>query len=452
MKKEITSLTVGALAFLFISGCNSELKNGPSDPNQPGTETTVEVKLIMPSTSPFARAAGGTTSPAEGDELEINTDVYIFVYNSSNLLERVEKMDAPVANGDKKQFTVKSGTKYFYVVANQPVVTPPTEGVQEINTRKGFETQRLASTISGTAPEVLSITSPDFVMGTLWGTPIVASEGGTAANPKQLTLDIGRAAAKVKLHSVQQGAESNMKGTFTEPAYRLGSVPNIYYHVGQYDDSGTSPIVPPTANHGKVTSAVHNESWGTAGDPNVQNDKFGNYTEFINVSPVATPLTDYFYATENTTAIISGYQYYGNTTYIQLRTKYTPDATEIVDMETLEQTAQPLDQGTFYVVTIDNKDYIVPEIIATVDHSNPRAYINGINYHKFPVRDILESDPERKHTVLRNHYYEVAVTSIKNLGDPSGEVDPSEPITDNTEVEITINILPWSKISQSEDL
>lgn len=442
-------MTMGAFALLGIWGCVTD--GTRSSTIVQGEDTIVELKLVMH--NPISRAAGDVTEPADDDEKAISGDISILVYNSGGNLELVHTMVDPTVNGFEDIIKVKSGLKYFYVMANQDIVaTPP--GPQALTGRKAFEIQKLSAEISAAPDEILSITTPYFVMGTLWGSPMSVKSGGTVTDPVPITLEIGRASAKVKLYEVSKGT-SNMKGRFEEPNYRLGSVPNIYYHVGQYDDSGTDPKMPPETGHGKVTSAVHDEGWGTTGNPNVQNDKFGNYTEFISVSDLTVkPLTNCFYAVENTTASdADGLQYYGNTTYVQLRTTYIPHEDEVVDMVTLEKTAMPEGQKTFYVVTIGNIDYIVPEIKYREDYDGtPKVYENGWNYHKFPIRDTSEDDPERVHAVLRNHYYEVKVTAIRNLGEPTDYVDPSEPITEDTIIKVEIDILDWSKISQSEEL
>lgn len=445
MKKTIAKCMLGAFAGLCLWGCTNDSRE-EIDPGIP--EEDVMVKVTFKLSNAITRAAGGNWEGAEDAEKAIPDGLSILVFNSKNTLEDTHDITGPITDGQEETIKVKTGLKYFYVVANQDFVTTP-PGLMKITSRKGFETQLLAATISAVPSEILSITTPDFVIGTLWGKPVTVSKQDP---PMELPLDIGRAAAKVKLHNVVKGTNSNMAGDFEDPYYRLGSVPNIYYHVGQYDDSGANPIMPPLANHGSVTSAVHNEGWGTTGTPNMQNNKFGNYSGFVSVTALASPLTDCFYAVENTTALDNGgLQYYGNTTYVQLRTKYVPHEDEVVDINTLEKTA--LTGETFYVVTINNRDYIVPDLAGKdPEDVNARMYEDGLNYHKFPIKDVSETDPERMHAVLRNHYYEIDVRSIKNLGEPSGEVDPSEPIAETVDVDVTINILDWSKISQSEDL
>lgn len=452
MNKKISTLILGAFALVGLYGCS----NHSDEPNVPPIDATGEntiVELRVADERTMTRAAGTEEENATTDEKAITGTVSILVYNNNG--DRETTHTATIADGGTTKFTIKSGQKYFYVVANQDLVTV-SPGVIALNRRLDFERQVLNVTFGGTNSDIPSITDPKFIIGTLWGQSVYVPQGGTDANPIKVTLNVGRASAKIKLKSVEKGANSNMLGEFENPFYRLGSIPKTYFHVGQYQGS----IVPPSTGHGLVTSAVHTESWGSnvGGNP-VQNTAFTNYAVWKNVT--AAPTTNFFYGVENTTALDQQKdQYYGNTTYVQLRTKYTPAASEMFDADDLSQNFVPAGgwDGTFYVVVMLNGDrYICPNFdpathstMVGLDYA--LKYTEGLNYHKFPIRDQKETDPEQIHTVLRNHYYDVAVTSIKNLGDWDEKVDPSEPITGDTEVLAEIKVLEWSKITQNEDL
>lgn len=456
MKKEVITYLFSVFLFTSTIGCsNDSHENGGIEIE--GESTVVSIKLSDASNT-ITRAAGNETEAATGDETIIEGKVTILVYDKDDNLELKHTIDN-LPNDKKAQFTVKSGRKYFYVVANQVVNETGTTGVIAQKNKMSFERQEMNVSLSDPA-EVLSITSGrgNYVIGTLWGQPVDIEAGGTETNPKKITLEIGRAAAKVKLHSVEKGTNSNMDGEFTLPNYRLGSIPQKYYHVGQY----AGLIAPPNSNHGKVSSAVHQEPWYQNNPGSgTQNSLFTNYKQWVEVTklPASTgdPLTEFFYAVENTTALDQqSNQYYGNTTYIQLETVYVPTDEELLDVNDLSSTVTRKG-ATFWVVTIDKLNYLVgnyddatAETITQI--TEVKEYKDGKNYHKFPVRDKSESDPEKMHTVLRNHYYEITVNSIKDLGEPTDKVDPWEPITTETVIEAEIKVIPWSKITQGEDL
>lgn len=452
MKREVIMLFTVVFLLVGAFGCSNDSHETPNIRVE-GENTVIRVK-ILDATKTMTRAAGTATEPATTDEKEITGDVTILVYDADNNLEKTHADE--ITNGESTQFTIQSGKKHIYVVANQTV--GGTTGVKAENTAGAYERQNMDAAISGD-PEALSIASNSgFIIGTLWGEEVDIASGGTEDEPIEITLEIGRAAAKAKLHSVQKGTTSNMAGQFTNPHYRIGSIATEYYHVGQYE--GTT--VPPEDDHGKVTSAVHTQPWyETNPESETQNTVFTNYEQWMGVTALPTegnPLTNFFYVTENTTALDQqSLQYYGNTTYVQLRTVYIPDPDEVLDVNNLSETVTIAEGETFWVVTIDKVNYLVGNYGAATEETQAtitatKQYPNGMNYHKFPIRDKSESDPEKMNAVLRNHYYEIAVNSIKDLGEPGEEVDPWIPITTETNVEATITILPWSKISQGEDL
>lgn len=458
MKRKISLLFIGALAFLVLPGCSSDKHEGSepiSPPPSTGVNTVVEMKLS--DAGIMMRAAGEGEEPATPDEKQITGDITVLIYNASD--GKLELELSEELNSDKKvKFTIKSGRKYIYVIANQNVGEPD-PGVEVMSNRIDFEKQILDVAFSGSGGKIPSITDPNFFIGTLWGTEVQVAPGGTDKEPIKLTVKVGRTAAKAKLHKVEKGVNSNRPGEFTEPYYRIGSVPKTYYQVGQY--IGNTP--PPEEGHGKVISAVHEEDWGYIDDSNpdepvyMQNEAFTNYTAWSTVTNLPEdPLDNFFYIVENTTAQDKyGDQYYGNSTYIQLRTKYIPASGEMVSIDDLESPGTP--QGDdFWIIVIGDNKYLVdnydPENPGMPEVKEYYYYKEGLNYHKFPIRDKAETDPEKMNAVLRNHYYEIAVNAIKDLGSPDEEVDPSEPLVSETEVEITIEVIDWSKITQEEEL
>jgi hypothetical protein len=92
------------------------------------------------------------------------------------------------------------------------------------------------------------------------------------------------------------------------------------------------------------------------------------------------------------------------------------------------------------------------------------GYKDGLMYYNVPIEhlsqkaDVSNADgtmtiDEGRYGVLRNHYYQVTITSLSRLG--FGIFDPEEPIVPNSDsqkyyhVGARINILSWKTISQS---
>ncbi len=52
-----------------------------------------------------------------------------------------------------------------------------------------------------------------------------------------------------------------------------------------------------------------------------------------------------------------------------------------------------------------------------------------------------------KNRVLRNHLYTFDITGIQDLGAPSFEVNPADPIVSATTVQITVKVANWDKVA-----
>lgn len=428
-----------------LAGCTNEKVEccgNPGDSDIPAEESYARLTIIN---GTRGRAAGGATQNTEGTESNIAGTVKVVIFKAPEGSFEKE-YDLNCIGGVTDQFTISPGEKYIYVFSNNPALSAASG-------YRGTYERKILQDAFATA-DLPDIANNDFFIGTLWGKSVTVDDGGTVDTPVNIPLEIGRIAAKVKLGSIKKGDNSNMEGEFLTPEYRLGSVPRNYFLVGQHE--GT--IAPPQTGHGKVISAVHEESWENSSDPGKQNPVFTNYQGYKAVSQPTTPLTDFFYTIENTTKLDQqNHQYYGNTTYIQLKTQYEPTDAEIRSHQDISQAGSRNPDGTFYTIVIGGERYIVDDDPASTLQPDAgteiKHYDKGLNYHKFAIRDKDErTDMEKQYSVIRNHYYEVAVTGIKDLGDPSEIVKPGEIIPQETTVTITVTVLPWSKIIQEEEI
>ncbi len=358
-------------------------------------------------------------------------------------------------NGPYKssEINVFSGEKLFFVFANDGssggMITAP--GPTEIVGR--FIDRELQVTFGNDGPD---ITGSTFLMGTLWPELIEAPAGGTADAPHTISLGIGRLASKVNLIDVElvKMTGSELKGNFSDPKYRLGTIPRKMFTVGHYEGNR----LPVGTNGVLVKSAVHSAlPWSTPADVNYLPPY---YTNWLNKD-------DPFYTIENTTGRDEdGLQYFGNTTFIQLETIYTPADTEIFDPVTLT-TGGTLINNTFWIAWIVDNPIAVNAFLAgkrIIVSSEPvpgnihqdiditagfTKYENGKNYHKFPVFDPSESNAEMRNRVLRNHYYELRASGFFDLGSADVDVDPKEPIPSETSISIEVSVKPWNKVTGS---
>jgi len=449
MKAKMT-INVLLLAGLFFIACSKDDTTKPSPPN-PKAEETVVVLTIYDATAglPTGRAAGAETDAPVGNEATINPahGIKVVVFNDDGTLayplagdsEKLNITETTSGSGVYKSdpFTINSGYKYFYIFANDhdDRITKPGTGIL----RHQFISQTTAAVLSTT--DVLDITDPNFLMGTLWSEKKIAPVDGTLTAPGNVQLAIGRLSSKVNVTEINQGT-SNMSGTFTNPRYRLGAIPKKIFLVGNNDEEG---ILPPGTGHGIVTSAVHNSSEAM---------DYQDYT-----ATWKSPNT-HFYTVENTTDPTLGIQFYSNTTYIQIRTVYTPDNDEVYNADLTEAgtftgptfyTGRLLSNGATLIFGEDPSTEAGNNPHPGIDQNSIRQYTDGINYHKFPIYDKQEGLPDvQRHAVLRNHSYIYKVTNILGLGSPDETVDTEEPIETPTTLTLEVEVAPWSKIMDDD--
>lgn len=449
-----------ALALIIAMGLASCSKDDVNNNVEASEEGVANVQLTLNTgVAPASRAAGTATETAAASEVVLATDIFVAVFNEEGELESAQELSFATGQTTEK-FTVKTGEKYFYVISDPADVLGLTVAGTPTDI-DDFEMQVItaaAANAKGAALETANATSSNFVNATLWRKASTVQSSTTS-----LEMDLGRMVGKIHVNAIDPSATgfTTMKGTFTQPQYRVGGIALDNYLIGRYEGL----IAPPAAGHGKVFSASYEyaQNNGTTG---TQNPKFVTQTAFTD----GTAGT--FYVNENTTQTSTGL-YYGNTTHIQLLIKYTPHADEVVDPLTMtKHTTWTMTDG-YWAGYVGGKLYIFgsdPRGLSVLDEdaSNNELYKgyykNGINAYRFAIRDRGESTIEKQCRVLRNHYYDVTVASIKHLGetitdggtgtDPTDPtpVDPEEPIEEEVDLELVIKVLNWSKVAQSEDL
>ncbi|MCD8031795.1 MAG: fimbria major subunit [Bacteroides sp.] len=457
MKKFLTLSVYVLMACAIVTSCNDDKTDAPIPPQGEGN-----VQIKVSDANARTRAYDGFEQ-AEAGEVELADHLAVFVYDQNGSLD-YQNLNLPVnAQGVTDLFKVSEGMKYFYVFSNGDVSTlPSAAGFADL------ESEVLRVTFQDNRPKEIT-THGAMTIGTLWRIGDVnhphrnlfdVQPNKYGGDPNKVALRIGRTAAKIRLIEINKEQVANaspLKGIFdnVNAIYRLRSVPDKYFRVGKLDSSGDYP---PTTGL-RYLSAVHDIGPGSLAFPS---DTYIDYFWDETKKPSAT---DHYYAVENTTKSMEiedplepgEHLYYGNTTYVQFRIAYTPDASEIYSPTVppvLSTTGIPAD-GTFYTARYNGQVMIFDSEPPTTgnDFVDPKVYTEGIMYYKFPVRDPKEIGTERQCAVIRNHYYGIKVNNIFNLGEPTDEVDPKIPINDtDPDVEITVEVLDWFKVEQGVDL
>ncbi len=456
MKKLVKNpiLVIAALAIAGLTGCSKD-ENGGTDPGGRKGEKSFAQLTISTGNSGLTRAAAENSDPASAVEATIDVsgtgDLKVFVFDADEVFVSAHELeltatswqyDVPVTYASDP-FPVEQGEKTFFVFANDvsDLITIPAVGM----TIDAFKEQAVDA--YGADQGIDIATDNQFLMGTLWeGTTATVNSTGTADAPQNIPMGIGRLASKITLAS-KDPLNTNLPGEFSGTNYRLGTVARTINTVGVYE--GTA--LPYGTNTGVlVTSYLHNipATVGAAVDA-----AYVEYTGYK--SPFSN---EFFYATENTTARSGpgNQQFYGNTTYVQIKTVFKPD--EMVHPTNPSVPVTGYEAGASFwaatyngLLTFFSADPTDVELEG-LDKSSIVSYPGGIMYYKFPVFDPGEDDAVVRNRVLRNHSYTFTVNIIRDLGTPNETVDPTEPITEDGTVKITVFVLNWDKVTGSVDL
>jgi len=455
MKQNIFYTVVVTLSLMMFYGCSNETGDDPGG-NPRGEEKDVQV-LFKSATNNDTKADFDTRAeqPATLDEKDFDrSKIMLYVYDENGNLEfQEENITLPPDPDNSYTITITTGTKYFYAFANTGKWTMSITGKQS---RGEFERQILNVIIDDDeeTPDLAGNGSDrKFFLGTLWGVKTEIEEDKDHVNTDPITLDIGRNTGKVKLHDVllrkdQNDTYSVLKGELgPDIYYRIGGVPLKSYLVGQY--TGKTYPGSESDDYDTVTSAVHTEGPDEENDPD---PIFASY-KFKPVTALPSgndPLDNYFYVVENTTAKDSeGKQYFNNTAHIRLKTTYIPDPSEVHDAD-LKPAADPtLTNGTFWTAIKNDQRYITneqpnedPGVVTDI-----KKYENGVQYHLIPIQNPARKDVETKNAVLRNHYYEINIEGIRDLGYAEDDEGQIIPIPTGQDVKVTIKVKDWSKIT-----
>ncbi|MCD8173209.1 MAG: fimbria major subunit [Alistipes sp.] len=455
MKKYLLWSVSLLMAAAVATSCSKDKTDGP--PKGPDSEGNAQLVIMQKSGTATRAADPNNMETPTSAESALATELAVYVFNEDDDLLEYGKGDMTYTGTGPyvtSTFRLTTGPKQFYVFSN----TPDLDGLWG-QKYEDFEKQILDITFTGNLPSNIA-TNNEFAIGTLWRPlePKVVELPTAPAPVFNVNLNIGRLASKITLETVTLGAatiEGRLPGTIVagSPAWTLRAAPNKMYYVGQYDHNSV-PEVPFVRNMPYV-SAVHTEAPVSTGT--TQNPVFVHYANNANTLGAS------LYAVENTSerkddawaASDAGHLYYGNTTHIQMSFVYTPVPAEIYQAD--NTTGGSITGTAFWTATFNGERRLYgvdPSAITGV--TEVWSHPDGRMYYNFPIRDRDEDGVDKQCRILRNHSYRVAVDRVLNYGrnEENKDVPPTTPIDeeDETDVHVTVEVLDWYLINQSEPL
>lgn len=470
MKRNLFSkvfMTMTATAVMGLASCSNDNDPAGGQELPQGKATGMQLVLDL----------GGTATRVIKDD---NADVAettienlnIFIYGANGVFEKEHKIafgDLTDAGDNKyktKELVATTGAKTIYVGAN---MTQGMIGIMRSTSVNGLSGK-------GVNQLVADITQDNkFVMfSTTGATPTLVEDNEANGVPadNQVAVSIQRLAAKIAVGMTANLADANVQlgaaGTIDNLGYVVDNINKMYYltyggaaakdanmTVDQYKEADfeikdyydqQNPTTPTILQYGVITPGTADKTaWAIDyASENLTQDKMMKGVTRIVVKGTFTPESGY--------KVEQDAQNPGKHTFTLTNAHIAANATyHLLDFPeaggyAFFDNATTDDQLKEFMALKKGVD------VAAVDDAMLQAakktYINGLNYWWVTVKD-------NQGDVLRNHYYQVNVTSIWAPGRTDGKFDPNKDdnkIDKETNITVEVTVEPWNMVAFDADL
>lgn len=450
-------LVVAAMAVItaLFTGCSKDSESNEQVKEGVPTYVALNVTIKNPSTRTETRSA------SQNGEKEVQA-IDIYVFNANGVLETIAaniNLTPSGAGYKTNPISTTTGAKTIYALANNIITSGITTGMS----LSAFEQMVYeAVTVDATTNEInvpIAVANSFFMLGSSAQTLAESS----ASDPQQVSMSIMRAAAKSQLlfknvHISTNFKPENVKVNYEEPFSQLAQLQTkMYVALG---DRFSSNDVTPWLDEYTTTDACWKPARLVDFDAN-------------NSAELATTVEYSHYTAEN----VHDVPRVNNTTCMIVRIKGVP-----TQWTSEDGTAEA--DGSFYAIVKYNtavvadqkyknldsyygiyKDEATAQAVLSTgalstatdkDHYGIIKYTGGLSYYRLNLRDMTKSTSKERYSVLRNHFYKVAITEINNIGwnNPKDLVDPddTDPVEADASLEVTITVDDWTDVDMNEPL
>lgn len=417
LKNLFLTLFLG-IALIACSDSNDDARGGVE-----GVPTYVNLSVALPGANKKSLPEDYNPDGVyEGHDAVETLDIYLLGADGVIEAKRFTGTDISSTGNSvspSQPFRTTSGYKTIYVVLNNPAPLGTT--ITQEDELISIEGLARSKTINGTLYDVITMTGKS--VGEVYiepDVPIQAVYTGTNKFP----VEVSRVASRVIVTSTASADLINKDGV------KIGRVSDVRYSVAQ----GTKKIYW-IGQPDYITWA--SDYVPALGEYVGQADTYYDYAdlstpELIPVKPTAAdgykslPGKILFENTHEEGDVKTTSYRKGNTAYVLVRAKFTPDASAIADGGTLTG-------GTFYVGQSDGKIYSSKQAAQTaVQNQKVATYVGGkmLQYAWLNPDDIAKP---LNSPVLRNNIYHMNITGFKTLGYNWNPLYPEDPDTTNPE-------------------
>lgn len=406
---KLRSLFLAGLAVMAMASCSNDVE-GVDNNVEPMKDAKMQLAITFPQAT-VTRAELSDDQKGKTYEQKIN-DLTVIVVNGSSIVREYYTADQLV-NG-KEDATQKNMTPAFDVPSGTATVYAYANYGSETITTNNYTTYEESATYTGLSisNNIANVTNENFHMN-----GSTANVSITEGETNHALVNISRVAAKIT------------EATATK----------AYTHEGKYGDNLTITLTDYSlVNLDKKVKVLADDT------DNRINTDFHNYyagAENTNCEDLFTNKPQISIDAENTTSYCLA-----NQSSIKTQVIYKAKATFSGSVTEAD--------GTFYirnnrdnvatVYTLTQlqaafpgvyNDYTANTTIAEWAALGVKKYAAGVCYYKQDVT----TDGIAK--VLRNNYYKLNVTNIRDLGDPEIDMPNPDPLT---LLEVEIKVMPWT--------
>ena len=470
MKRNLFSkvfMTMTATAVMGLASCSND--NDPAGGQEVAQGKATGMQLVLD--------LGGTATRAIKDDNADATEtgitkLHVFIYGANGVFEKEHEIafgdltDAGENMYKTGELKTTTGTKTIYVGAN---MTQGMIGIMKSTSVNGLSGKGVNTLLADITKD------NEFVMfSTTGATPtlIEDNEANGVPTDNQVAVTIQRLAAKIAVGMTANLADANVQqgaaGTIENLGYVVDNINKMYYltyggaaakdanmTVDQYKEADfeikdyydqQNPPQPTALTYGVITPGTTNKTaWAIDyASENLTQDKMMKGVTRIVVKGTFTPESGYKVEQDaqnpdKYTFTLTNGHIVANATYHLLD---FPEAGGYAFFDN----ATTDDQLKAFMAEKKGMD------VAAVDDAMLKAakktYINGLNYWWVTVKD-------NQGDVLRNHYYQVNVTSIWAPGRTDGKFDPNKDdnkIDKETNITVEVTVEPWNMVAFDADL
>ena len=471
MKRNLFSkvfMTMTATAVMGLASCSND--NDPTGGQELPQGKATGMQLVLDLGGAATRAIKDDNADATETTIE---NLNVFIYGANGIFEKdyTIPFNQLTEGADNKWTTAElvatTGAKTIYVGAN---MTQGMIGIMRSTSVNGLSGKGVNTLLADITKD------NEFVMfSTTGATPtlIEDNEANGVPTDNQVAVTIQRLAAKIAVGMTAQldataGTQQGAAGTIENLGYVVDNINKMYYltyggaaakdanmTVDQYDKNDfeikdyydqQNPPQPTVLQYGVITPGTTDKTaWAIDyASENLTQDKMMKGVTRIVVKGTFTPESGYKVDADAGNP--------GKHTFTLTNGHIAADATyHLLDFP------EAGGYAFFDLATTDDqlKEFMAlkkgVDVTAVDDamlQAAKKTYINGLNYWWVTVKD-------NQGDVLRNHYYQVNVTSIWAPGRTDGKFDPNKDdnkIDKETNITVEVTVEPWNMVPFNADL